>query len=240
MTLRNQLLFLLALMFGSVLVAKTLVDTSRIGPRIAERARAEGRLALLQAGPGIERAYRDGRLSDVRAALARLATVAGPGRAAILDDRGAVLAGSDPGLERASAAAAGLAWATDVAAMPAPEPATEVVNESLRAVVPIRLGAAKAAESDLVGPALPGVQVAALAFETDLALRYAAARREVLIETATIAGLALLMLWLLSISLRYELERPARRILETIEAFDGGDRAARSGLKGRNEIVRIA
>src|SRR5438552_15239929 len=108
MTLRNQLLFLLALMFGSVLVAKTLVDTSRIGPQIAERARAEGRLALLQAGPGIERAYRDGRMSDVRAALARLATVGGPGRAAILDSGGGVLAGSDAGLGHGSAAAAGL------------------------------------------------------------------------------------------------------------------------------------
>jgi hypothetical protein len=128
MTLRNQLLFLLALMFGSVLVAKTLIDVSRIGPEVAAGARAEGRLALLQAGPGIEQAYRDGRMSDVRAALARLATVGGPGRAAILDDHGGVLAASEQPLERVSAAAAGLAWATDVAAMPTPAPSTDVVN----------------------------------------------------------------------------------------------------------------
>jgi CheY-like chemotaxis protein/PAS domain-containing protein len=242
MTLRNQLLFLLALMFGSVLVAKTLIDVSRIGPEVAAGARAEGRLALLQAGPGIEQAYRDGRMSDVRAALARLATVGGPGRAAILDDRGGVLAASEQPLERVSAAAAGLAWATDVAAMPAPEPSTDVVNQSLRAVVPIRPRPAAAPDPELQGPAAPPPPSSslALALQTDLGLRYAAGRRAVAIETALIAALALLMLWLLSLALRLELERPARRILQTIEAFDGGDRAARNGLRGKSELSRIA
>ena len=242
MTLRNQLLFLLALMFGSVLVAKTLIDVSRIGPEVATRARAEGRLALLQAGPGIEQAYRDGRMSDVRAALARLATVGGPGRAAILDDQGGVLAASEQPLERLSAAAAGLAWATDVAAMPTPEPATEVVNESLRAVVPIRQRPAVAPDPELQGPFPPAPPATslALALQTDLGLRYAAERRSVAMETALLAALALLMLWLLSVALRLELERPARQILATIEAFDGGDRGARNGLRGRTELARIA
>lgn len=240
MTLRHQLLFLLALMFGSVLVAKTLVDSSRIGPDLSERARAEGRLALLQAGPGIERAFRDGRTSDVRAALARLATVGGPGRAAIVDDRGGVLAASDSRLERGSAAAAGMAWATDIAAMEKPEPATIVTDEALRAVVPLRLRGEAAPDPLLVGPTSPsGPSFGALAFQTDLGLRYAAARRQVVVETAVIAALALLMLGLLSIALRSELERPARRILQTIEAFDGGDRLARTGLKGRTELMRI-
>ena len=240
MTLRNQLLFLLALMFGSLLVAKTLVDTSRIGPLVSERARGEGRLALVQAGPGIERAFRDGRMTDVRAALARLATVGGPGRAAIVDGAGAVLAASDAPLERVSAAAAGMAWATDVAAMQTPEPATYVSDEALHAVVPIHLRSAAVPDPALVGP-LPagGPELGALAFETDLGLRYGAARREVIVETAALAALALLMLWLLSIALRSELERPARRILSAIETWSGGDRAARTGMKGRGEIVRI-
>jgi PAS domain-containing protein len=242
MTLRNQLLFLLALMFGSVLVAKTLIDVSRIGPEIASQARAEGRLALMQAGPGIEQAYRDGRMGDVRAALARLATVGGPGRAAILDDRGGVLAASEQPLEHLSAAAAGLAWATDVAAMPTPEPSTDVVDEALRAVVPIRSRPPAAPDPALQGPAAPSPPATslALALQTDLGLRYAAGRRAVAVETAVIAALALLMLWLLSIALRLELQRPARQILQTIEAFDGGDRAARNGLRGRSELTRIA
>lgn len=240
MTLRNQLLFLLALMFGSMLVAKALVDTSRIGPEISERARAEGRLALLQAGPGIERAYRDGRIADVRAALARLATVGGPGRAAIVDDQGGVLAASETQLERASAASAGLAWATDVAAMEHPEPALQVTDEALRAVVPIRLRDESAPDPSLVGPTLVGkAPVGALAFQSDLTVRYAEARRQVIVETAVLAALALLMLWLLAIALRSELERPARRILQAIEAFDGGDRSARTGLKGRTEVARL-
>jgi CheY-like chemotaxis protein/PAS domain-containing protein len=241
MTLRNQLLFLLALMFGSVLVAKTLVDTARIGPEVSERARAEGRLALLQAAPGIERAFRDGRMADVRAALARLATVGGPGHAAIVDGNGGVLAASDAQLEHAPAAAAHLAWAADVAAMTNPEPATEVRDEALRAVVPIRLRSVSSPDPSLVGPtpAVGGPELGALAFQTDLGLRYAAARRQVIFETAVIAALALLMLWLLAIALRSELERPARRILSAIEAFDGGDRSARTGLKGRSEVMRI-
>ena len=240
MNLRNQLLFLLAVMFGSVLVAKTLVDGSRVRPQVAERARAEGRLALLQATPGIERAMRDARTSDVRAALARLATVAGPGRAAIVDDQGAVLAASDPRLERGSATSAGMAWAADVAASISPESATEVVDEALRAVAPIRLRAEATPDPAVVGPpAPPGPAVAVLAFQTDLGLRFAAARREVMTQTAIIAALALLMLALLALALRSELQRPARRILETIEAFDAGDRSARTGLRGRNELARI-
>jgi len=243
MTLRNQLLFLLALMFGSVLVAKTLIDISRVGPEVAARAGAEARLALLQAGPGIERAYRDERMADVRAGLARLATVGGPGRAAILDDRGAVLAASEQRLERLSAGAAGLSWATDLAAMPTPEPLTEVVNESLHAVATIHSRPQPAPDPELLGPVPPpppSSPTLALALQTDLALQYAAGRRSVAVETALIAAGALLMLWLLSIALRLELQRPARQIVQTIEAFDGGDRAARNGLRGRSELSRIA
>jgi PAS domain-containing protein len=126
--------------------------------------------------------------------------------------------------------------------MPTPEPATDVVNESLRAVVPIRQRPAIAPNPELQGPVPPAPPATslALAVQTDLGLRYAAERRSVAMETALIAALALLMLWLLSIALRLELERPARQILATIEAFDGGDRGARNGLRGRTELTRIA
>jgi PAS domain-containing protein/CheY-like chemotaxis protein len=239
-TLRSQITFLLGLTFASLLVAKTLVDTSRVGPSVAERARAEARIGLLQSGPWIERAYREGRLGEVRAALARLGTVAGPGRAVLLDAKGSVLAASDPTLERSSAVEAGLAWAADVAAVPDAPLASEVTVEQLRAAVPVRLGSPARIDPESFGPPVPEESFGALAFENDLGLRYAAARRSVAIENSILALLALGVLWVLSMALRVELERPARRITEALEKFDAGDRSARVGLKGRSEMVRIA
>jgi len=236
--LRTQIVFLLALTLGTLLTAKTLVDGARVRPRIEEEARAEGRLALLQAGPLVERAYREGHMGEVRQVLSGLARPSGGSRAALLDTDGTVLAASDPRIEGRAGASAGLVWGADVAALPSPEPASRVAGKTLMAAAPVRLQAATP-NPLLTGPAVPAAGSAALAFEMNLAPRFAAATRAVVIENVTAALVALGVMLAIAAMLRVQLGDPARRVAETLEQFDAGDRGARTGLKGRTEIARI-
>lgn len=236
--LRNQVLFLLALTLATLLAAKTLVDGARVGARIEQQARIEGRIALLQAGPLVERAYSEGHLGEVRQVLSRLGALSGNSRAALLDAGGTVLAASDPKLEGRAGVEAGLVWAADVAALPAPEPASRVADQTLMAAAPVHLRAG-APDPLLTGPPVPAAGSAALAYEVNLAPRFAAATRAVAIENGVAALVALAMLFVIAAMLRLQLGDPARRVAETLEQFDAGDRGARTGLKGRTEIARI-
>jgi len=236
-TLRSQVLLILAVTLGALLTAKTLVDFSRARPRIEDEASAQCRAALLQAGPLVERAYADGALSDVRQTLDRMAALPGVRRVALLRPQGQVLAASETALEGRPAEETALAPAVKVAARMSG--GMEIEGETLRASTPVRLDAG-APTPLLTGPPVPPVGSAALVMELDLSERFAAARQAALIENGIGFAIALAMLLLVSILLDFRLGRPIGRIAESIEQFGGGDRGARTGLRGSSEVARVA
>ena len=234
-SLRSQVLLILAVTFGSLLVAKTLVDFSRLAPRIQDDARAQARVALLQAGPLVERAYSDGHLGDVRRFLDQLADTPGIRRVALIRPDGTVLASNDDALEGRRAAETALAPILPVAGA---RGGMAIEGKALHAAAPVRL------ESGVTDPLLPGPPVPAagtgsLVLEMDLAERFAAARLAAMVENGIGFAVALVMLTLIGLLLEYRLGRPARRIVAAIEQFDMGDRTARTGVRGFSEIAGV-
>ena len=234
-SLRSQVLLILAVTFGSLLVAKTLVDFSRLGPRIEDDARAQARVALLQSGPLVERAYSDGHLGDVRRYLGQLAGSPGIRRVALIGPDGGVLASSEAALEGRPAAETALAPILPLAAA---QGGMAIAGQALHAAAPVKL------ESGTPDPLLPGPPVPAggrgsLVLELDLGERMAAARLAALVENGIGFAVALVVLTLIGLLLEFRLGRPARQIVSAIEQFDMGDRTARTGIRGFSEIAGV-
>ncbi len=237
-TLRSQVLLILAVMCGALLTAKTLVDFSRAEPRIVDEARAQGRVALLQAGPLVERAYGDGHLSEVRRVLAQLAAIPGARHASLLGAQGTVLAANDVAREGAWAAGARAAGAVLDLAHRAGG-GFDVAGQTLLAAAPVRL-AAGTQDPLLTGPPMPSAGTATLVLELDLAERLAFEHQAILVENGLATAVVIVVLFLIGLLLEVRFARPARRVVETIEKFRAGERSARTDLKGQHEIARIA
>jgi CheY-like chemotaxis protein/PAS domain-containing protein len=234
-SLRSQVLLILAVAFGSLLVAKTLVDFSRLGPRIEDDARAQARVALLQSGPLVERAYSDGHLNEVRRFLGQLAGSPGIRRVALIGEDGGVLASSEAALEGRPAAETALAPMLPLAGA---QGGMAIAGRALHAAAPVKLESATP-DSLLPGPPVPAGGRGSLVLELDLGERMAAARLAALVENGIGFAVALVVLTLIGLLLELRLGRPARQIVSAIEQFDMGDRTSRTGIRGFSEIAGI-
>lgn len=234
-SLRSQVLLLLAVTFGSLLVAKTLVDLSRLRPRIEDDARAQARVALLQSGPVVERAYADGHLGNVRRFLGQLAGSPGIRRVALIRSDGNILASNDAALEGRPAAETALAPLLPLAGA---QGGMAIAGQALHAAAPVRLESGPT-DPLLPGPPVPAAGAGSLVLELDLGERFAAARLAALVENGIGLAVALVMLTLIGLLLEFRLGRPARTIVSAIEQFDMGDRGARTGIRGFSEIAGV-
>ena len=189
----------------------------------------------------LETFYRQGLGESVQAVLSALGAESGHRLAAVIDERGVVIAASRGLLlgERAEAALPGLMRDAGILAE-APGVQSRMVGgarlaadgNSVAALFPLQLG--------LRGGALRAQRAGLLLLEYDLGERKAAAaigvRNAAWQLAALLVGLALL-LWLLLYAM---LTRRVRRIVDTMRRVAEADFAARTGISGRDEVAQIA
>lgn len=189
----------------------------------------------------LEAFYRLGQGESVQAVLSALGAESGHRLAAVIDERGVVIASSRglllgesveavlPGLMRDAAI---LAEARGVQSRMAGIARLAADGNSVAALFPIELG--------LRGGALRAQRTGLLFLEYALDERKAVAAADVRQAAwqfgAFLLGLVLL-LWLLLYAM---LTRRARRIVDTMRRVAEADFSARTGLTGRDEIARIA
>ena len=189
----------------------------------------------------LEAFYRLGQGESVQAVLSALGAESGHRLAAVIDERGVVIAASR-GLLLGARAEAALPGLTKDVGILAEAPAVQsrmagvarlaADGNSVAALFPLQLG--------LRGGALRAQRAGLLFLEYDLAERKAVAaagvRHTAWQLAAFLLGLALL-LWLLLYAM---LTRRVRRIVDTMRRVAEADFAARTGISGRDEIARIA
>ncbi len=189
----------------------------------------------------LEAFYRLGQGESVQAVLSALGAESGHRLAAVIDERGVVIAASRGLLLGESVEAVLPRLMRDVVIL-AEAPAVQsrmagiarlaADGNSVAALFPLQLG--------LRGGALRAQRTGLLFLEYDLGERKAAAaagvRQAAWQFSAFLLGLALL-LWLLLYAM---LTRRVRRIVATMRRVAEADFSARTGITGRDEVARIA
>ena len=245
-TLRRQVLLLLGVTLGSLLTAKTLVDFSRSRPAVEDAARARGQLALLQARALLEHSATDGSPASLRRLLSPLAASPGVEQLALLRPDGAVLFSNRPELEQGFASGTSLG---PLLGLDLKSGELKVSGEALLAASPVRLpllAVPPAPEAATPTPAAapsapaPTARSMSLVLQLDLAGPLGAARMAALVENGLTLVVVVLVLALIGWLLEARLGGPVRRIVAAIEEFDRGERSARTGLRGPDEIGGLA
>jgi CheY-like chemotaxis protein/PAS domain-containing protein len=230
-SLQVRLALTILVVGGNLLALKTSSDLDRAQAPVEARAQETVRAALLEAGPRIERAYVTGRDSALEEALGWLRRSPAAREAAVTDANGRLLA-SDP--QRPAGHEIGdspLAPAFQLVGRPGDDgPRLAMKGPIVVAALPIRLEHGPP-DQDLVGPPppAPGAGFALVRFDFSSAL---AAARDRALRANEILALGLLGLMLaVALVTWLSLARPIRRITKTIDRFDLGERAARTGLQ---------
>ena len=239
-SLRRQILLLLGVTLGSLLAAKTLVDFSRARPAVENAARARGQLALLQARALLEHSATDGSTGSLRRLLSPLAASPGVEQLALLRPDGTVLFSSHPELEQRFASGTSLA---PLLRLNLTSGELQVSGDALLGASPVRLSApAPPPPTDASAPPAPAAAVRpmALVLQLDLAGPLGAGRLAAALENGFTLVVVVLVLALIGWLLEARIGRPVRRIVSAIEQFDGGERGARTGLRGPDEIGGLA
>ncbi|HYM80587.1 MAG TPA: PAS domain-containing protein [Candidatus Limnocylindria bacterium] len=231
---RAQLLVALAVVGGGLLAAHLFAEKSRLRNSVETEARARahsqaGRYTYL-----LSRFYHRGDPIGGEAAVTGLATIPQVRAAVVVDDQLRVIAATDLALRGLPLRRTPL-----VHLLPALEPARRgrgplvtplLANDRFAVLAPLDLAAAPAPAASRRG---------LLIVEHDLSAPLAAAWRAVLAENARggVAGLiAIALLWLF---LEVRLVRRARRLSAAAARFTSGDRDARSGVAGTDELGQV-
>ena len=242
-SLRRQVLLLLGVTLGSLLTAKTLVDFSRSRPAVEDAARARGQLALLQARALLEHSATDGSPASLRRLLSPLAASPGVEQLALLRPDGTVLFSNRPELEQRFASGTSLG---PLLGLDLKSGELKVSGDALLAASPVRLPLlAPAPPPEAAAPtpaaAPPGTaRSLSLVLQLDLAGPLGAARMAALVENGVTLVVVVLVLAFIGWLLEARLGGPVRRIVAAIEEFDRGERGARTGLRGPDEIGGLA
>ena len=188
----------------------------------------------------LESFYRQGLQDSAQAELAALGAEPGHRLAAVIDERGRVIATSRgllldetavTALPRLSRTSALLAEAAAVRARQAGVARLATDGGSVAALFPVDLG--------LRGGGLRAAHVGLLFIEYDLTEHTAAAQAGVRSAAWQIVAFLLVLTLLLWLLLYAMLTRRARRIVAAARRIAGGDLAARTGIAGADEIGRI-
>ena len=230
-SLQIRLSLTILLVGGALLALKTLSDLDRAEAPVEARAQETARAMVLEAGPRVERAYTSGRDGALLDALAPLLKSAAARAAAVVDANGSVLAMSPGAPPGADAAATPLAEAFKLVGTAGEDgPRLTMSGPILVAALPVRLEHGPPDPTlDGPPPPAPGAGFALARFDFSSAL--AAARGRALRSNVALALALLGLMVAVALVTWLSLGGAMRRIAKTIERFDLGERAARTGMK---------
>jgi PAS domain S-box-containing protein len=205
------------------------------GGGVERDAIRSARRQLDQVRPILERFYSGGDAGTASVVLEGLESPARPRVAVLVDARARVIASNTPGL----------AGGTLSSAIPGAD-ARRLRREldAGRHAIETRADHRRILAATLVNPREPRApggppRPFLLVVDCDLAPAFRAVRMDVLEETASFLLRGLVVLVLLWLLLDWRVTRPAARIARAASRFAEGDRHARTGLSGADEIHRV-
>ncbi len=230
-SLQIRLMLAILLVGGAGLALKTSSDLDRAAAPVEARAQETARAALLEAGPRLEHAYASGKESALDQALASLLSSPGAREAGVSDATGNLIAMHPSRGALTQAAASPLAPAFKLIGTAGEDGLRlEMKGPELAAALPIRLEHGPP-PADLEGPLPPAPGAGFTLARFDFSSALAAARGRALRSDLVLAlGLLAMLLAALLVN-HFSLAGSMHRILRTIDRFDLGERAARTGMK---------
>jgi CheY-like chemotaxis protein/PAS domain-containing protein len=239
-TLQTRLVLALALVGGAPLAAKTAIELSRLEAPVAAEIGTRARASLLEAGPGVERAFAAGDRAGLERAVKGLAATPRLEQAAVVSGSGSLLAATSDELAGRAAEATPLAPAMRLASGGQSQGVRFATEQgAVFAALPVRLFHVDV-DAGLTGPPPPAPPSAGfLLARLDLAGATQAARSSALRSNLALALALLALLIVAGVVVNASLAGPARRMAKAIERFDLGERAARTNLASADELGGI-
>src|SRR5262245_4079409 len=238
-SLQIRLMLVILVVGGAFLALKTRSDLDRAEAPVEARAQETVRAAVLETGPRVARAYATGREDALTESLAPLLEAGGAREAAVVEATGTVVALAPPGTQGADAASTPLAEAFKLVGTPGEDgPRLALKGPILIAALPVRLEHGPP-DPQLDGPPPPAPGAGFLLARFDFSSALSAARARAL-RANLILGFGLLAIMVaVALVTWLSIGRSVVRIAKTIDRFDLGERAARTGNK-RGTLGRIA